>query len=76
MIISLERSSYTVNETSDFVEVCAVLIGQGVVEGAIMVDIHTESISATGEPSVLCTTEVGCSGSTTRLVTHMNFGYS
>ena len=50
VIISLERSNYTVNEASGFVEVCAVLDGLGVVEGVVTVDVLTESISATGEP--------------------------
>ena len=50
--ISLERSSYTVSENSGFVEVCIVLSGLGVVEDAIIVDILTESISATGKPAL------------------------
>ena len=51
VIISLERSNYTVNEASGFVEVCSVLEGLGVAEGIITVDILTESISATGKPT-------------------------
>ena len=50
--ISLERSSYTVSENSGFVEVCTILNGLGVVEDAIIVDILTESISATGKPAL------------------------
>jgi len=49
--ISLERSNYLVNESSGFVEVCAVLEGLGVAEGIITMDILTESISATGKPT-------------------------
>jgi len=49
VIISLERSNFTVNEASGFVEVCTVLEGLGVAEGIITVDILTESISATGK---------------------------
>ena len=49
--ISLERSNYFVNESSGFVEVCAVLNGLGVAGGIITVDILTESISATGKPT-------------------------
>ena len=51
-IISLERSSYTVSEASGFVEVCADLEGLGVEEGDITVDIFTESLSATGKPTI------------------------
>lgn len=46
----MERSNYSVNEASGFVEVCAVLNGLGVEEGNITVDILSESISATGKP--------------------------
>lgn len=49
MIISLERSSYTVSEASGFVEVCAVLEGLGVEEGVVTVNIRTENISAIGK---------------------------
>jgi len=49
--ISLERRDYFVNESSGFVEVCAILNGLGVAEGIITVDILTESISATGKPT-------------------------
>ena len=49
VIISLERSNFTVNEASRFAEVCTVLEGLGVAEGIITVDILTESISATGK---------------------------
>ena len=51
-IISLEQSSYNVSEGSGFVEVCADLEGLGVEEGDITVNIFTESISATGKPSI------------------------
>lgn len=51
VIISLERSSYTVSEASGFVEVCAVLEGLGVEEGVVTVDIRTENISAIGKPT-------------------------
>jgi len=51
--ISLERSFYFVNESSGFVEVCAVLRGLGVAEGIITVDILTESISATGSDGII-----------------------
>ena len=50
VIISFERSNYTVNEVSGFVEVCTVLNGLGVEEGIVTVDIFTESVSATGKP--------------------------
>ena len=49
VIISLERSNYTVNEASGFVEVCAVLEGLEEAEGIVTMDILTESISATGK---------------------------
>jgi len=49
VIISLERSNYTVNEASGFVEVCAVLEGLEMAEGIVTMDILTESISATGK---------------------------
>ena len=49
--ISLERSNYSVNESSGFVEVCAVLNALGSEEGIITVDVLTESISATGKPT-------------------------
>ena len=49
VIISLERSNYTVNEASGFVEVCAVLEGLEETEGIVTMDILTESISATGK---------------------------
>jgi len=49
--ISLERSFYPVNESSGFVEVCAVLRGLRVAEGIITLHILTESISATGKPT-------------------------
>ena len=52
-IISLEQSSYNVSEGSGFVEVCADLEGLGVEEGDITVNIFTESISATGKPSII-----------------------
>lgn len=49
MIISLEQSSYTVNETSGSVEVCVVFEGLGVEEGAITVDVSTQMNTATGK---------------------------
>ena len=52
-MISLEQSSYNVSEASGFVEVCADLEGLGVEEGDITVNIFTESISATGKPSIV-----------------------
>ena len=51
VIISLERTSYTVDEASGFVEVCVILEGLGVEEGAITVDLVTESSTATGKPN-------------------------
>ena len=51
VIISLERTSYTVSEASGFVEVCVILEGLGVEEGAITVDLVTESSTATGKPN-------------------------
>ena len=52
-MISLEQSSYNVSEASGFVEVCADLEGLGVEEGDITVNVFTESISATGKPSIV-----------------------
>ena len=49
VMISLERTSYTVTENSSFVEVCVILEGLGVEEDDITVNIFTESISATGK---------------------------
>jgi len=51
VIISLERTRYTVNEASSYVEVCVVLNGLGV-EGVITVGIFTESNTATGKPTL------------------------
>ena len=51
VIILLERTSYTVSEASGFVEVCVILEGLGVEEGAITVDLVTESSTATGKPN-------------------------
>ena len=51
VIISLERTSYTVDEASGFVEVCVILEGLGVEEGDITVDLVTESSTATGKPN-------------------------
>lgn len=51
VIISLERTRYTVSEASSNVEVCVVLNGLGV-EGVITVGIFTESNTATGKPTL------------------------
>ena len=49
MIISLEQSSYSVSETSGFVEVCVVFEGLGVEDGVVTVDVSTRMITATGK---------------------------
>lgn len=59
MIISLEQSSYTVNETSGSVEVCVVFEGLGVEEGVITVDVSTQMNTATGKATTTTTDTVG-----------------
>ena len=49
VFISLERNSYTISESSGFVEVCVILEGLGVEEDKITVEIFTESSTATGK---------------------------
>lgn len=52
VIISLEQSSYFVNESSGFAEVCVLFEGLGVVHGAVTVNVFTQMGTATGKPTM------------------------
>ena len=59
VIISLEQSSYSVSETSGFVEVCVVFEGLGVEDGVVTVDVSTQMITATGKATTDTSDTVG-----------------
>lgn len=59
VVISLEQSSYSVSETSGFVEVCVVFEGLGVEDGVVTVDVSTQMITATGKATTDTSDTVG-----------------
>jgi len=59
VVISLEQSSYSVSETSGFVEVCVVFEGLGVEDGVVTVDVSTQMITATGKATTDTSQTVG-----------------